>query len=143
MLRLGRLYGIRIHGHWRIARADLEHLRHAAGEHGVTPTASSLAEATLRGLLEERDQVIGQLQRENERLAAQNRDLLARVAALAAQQAAPPRPHQEQQAGAETREERRAHGVPSAPIAARSTAATPAHHLLSRVTTALRRFNRM
>jgi hypothetical protein len=96
MLRLGRLYGLRIDGHWRIARSDLARLPEQATSCAPSDTAALLT------AIHERDRLIRQLQDERLALATRIGQLQAllteneaRLAVIDAQQAlssAPPEP---------------------------------------------------
>lgn len=91
MLRLGRLYGLRVGGHWRIAPADLARLP------ARIPSGTATGTAALLAAIRERDQLIRQLRDERQALSArvdylqaQFRENEARPAAIAAQQRALP-----------------------------------------------------
>ena|SRR5271165_1363246 len=157
MLCRGRLYGVRIDGRWRIARGDLEMLRQPAMETHADIAASTYPETALRTMLAERDQLIRQLQEENATRAAQCKDLRARLAAVVAGPLAPePDPHesacavptlpQHQQANARAVGEDTPGEAPDTPVPLNATVVVsrgfPRQHLIARLTTILRRFNR-
>jgi hypothetical protein len=73
MLRLGHLYGLRINGHWRIARSDLARLPRRA------PSCAASDTTVLLTAIHERDRLIRQLQDESQVLALHIGQLQARL----------------------------------------------------------------
>lgn len=150
MLCLGRLYGIRIDGHWRIARVDLERLRLQAAATSMEVAASPHTDASLRTLLDARDRRIRQLQEENAALALQLEALQAHRTGTAAphpprQQALPELPViAPARAEPDPRADARLNGATPVPRKAADSPShvAPAHRLVGHLNAMVRRLTR-